>query len=101
MLIDLFYFGVLGICVLMLLWFCTMPPLVQFSGAVFGIAGAALLATANPPAAGFAAFLASNICWMVFSVRGRLWGLFTQQIAFLITSVVGLWNWWLGPLVLG
>jgi len=75
---------------------------VQYLAAAFGIAGAVALAIPGvDPALGFAAFLASNIGWLGFSASRRHWGLFAQQVAFLITSLVGLWNWWLGPLVLG
>jgi len=75
---------------------------VQYVSAGFGIVGALVLAIPGiDPAAGFAAFLASNIGWLLFSARREHWGLFLQQAVFLITSLVGLWNWWLGPLVLG
>lgn len=78
------------------------PTAVQYLAAVFGIAGALILAVPGVnPAVGFAAFLLSNIGWLGFSASRRHWGLFAQQVAFLITSLVGLWNWWLGPLVLG
>jgi len=74
---------------------------IQYIAAAFGIAGATLLATMIHPAWGFGAFLLSNLGWMAFSWARRQWGQFGQQIAFVITSLVGLWNWWLGPLVLG
>ncbi len=74
----------------------------QYLAAAFGIAGALILAIpAADPAIGFAAFFLSNIGWLAFSATRRHWGLFAQQVAFLITSLVGIWNWWLGPLVLG
>ena len=58
-------------------------------------------AQAVHPGAGFAAFLVSNVGWLAFSAGHRHWRMFAQQCVFLLTSVVGLWNWWLGPLVLG
>lgn len=78
-----------------------VPSVIETAAAVFGMLGAALLASAVHPGLGFAAFLASNIGWLTFSASHRHWGMFAQQCVFLVTSVVGLWNWWLGPLVLG
>jgi hypothetical protein len=67
--------------------------------AVFGIAGAMLLATAVHPGLGFAAFLVSNVAGLAFTGRHRHWRLFGQQAVFLATSLIGLWTWWLAPLV--
>lgn len=74
---------------------------VETVAALFGIAGALLLAMQIHPAWGFAAFLVSNAGWITFSVTFRHWRMLAQQLAFLLTSLIGLWNWWLGPLVLG
>jgi hypothetical protein len=67
--------------------------------AVFGIAGAVLLATAVHPGLGFAAFLVSNVAGLAFTGRHRHWRLFAQQAVFLVTSLIGLWTWWLAPWV--
>ena len=75
--------------------------IVESAAAAFGMLGAALLASAVHPGLGFAAFLVSNLGWLAFSAGHRHWRMFAQQCVFLLTSVVGLWNWWLGPLVLG
>jgi hypothetical protein len=76
---------------------------VEWIAAVFGILGAILLAwpSAHAAAWGFAAFLVSNLGWLAFSAGLRAWRMFAQQLCFLLTSLVGLWNWWLGPLLLG
>lgn len=74
----------------------------QYVAGAFGAAGALLLAIPGVhPAWGFAAFLVSNVAWFHFAKQRRHWGLIAQQVVFLITSLAGLWNWWLGPLVLG
>ena len=65
------------------------------------LGGAALLASAVHPGLGFAAFLVSNIGWLTVSAWQRQWPLHVQQWVFLACSLLGLWNWWLGPLVLG
>ena len=72
----------------------------QYIAASFGITGALLLAMKVDPTWGFAAFLVSNVGWIAFSTARRHWGLLAQQVAFLLTSLLGLWNWWLGPLLL-
>lgn len=75
---------------------------VQYLAAIFGVVGAIVLAVPGlDPALGFAAFLVSNVGWLGFSAVRRHWGLFAQQAVFLLVSLVGIWNWWLGPWVLG
>jgi len=74
---------------------------VETVGAVTGMAGALLLAMPALPGWGFGAFLVSNAAWLVFSSQRRLWRMFAQQCVFLVSSLLGLWNWWLGPLLLG
>ena len=39
--------------------------------------------------------------WLVVSARRAQWALHVQQWFFLACSLLGLWNWWLGPLLLG
>lgn len=74
----------------------------QWPAAAFGVTGALVLAVPGVnPAWGFAAFLVSNVLWAAFGTFQRHWGLLAQQAVFLITSLVGMWNWWLGPLVMG
>ena len=81
----------------------TRPDVLAVSilGSVFGVLGALLLAMPALPAWGFGAFLVSNLAWLVASARQRLWPLHLQQWVFLACSLLGLWNWWLGPLLLG
>lgn len=70
-------------------------------GAVFGILGALLLAMPALPGFGFGAFLVSNVAWLIVSRLQRQNALHIQQWVFLCCSLLGLWNWWLGPLMLG
>lgn len=79
----------------------TSPKILSIVGALFGILGALLLALPAVPGWGFAAFLASNIAWLIVSAKQRNWPLHVQQWVFLLCSLLGLWNWWLGPLLLG
>ena len=75
---------------------------IETLAAVFGILGALALAVPGVhPAYGFALFLVSTGFWICFS---RLHGhrrMLVQQLCFALINLVGLWNWWLGPLVLG
>lgn len=72
---------------------------IETTAAIFGMLGALLLATAVAPALGFAAFLVSNVGWLAFGAAHGHWRLFAQQCVFLATSLVGLWTWWLAPLL--
>lgn len=76
----------------------TRSTAIETVAAVFGMLGAALLASAVHPGLGFAAFLVSNVGWLAFSAGHGHWRMFAQQCVFLLTSLVGLWNWWLAPL---
>lgn len=75
--------------------------LVPVLGSVFGVLGALLLALPAMPGWGFAAFAVSNVAWLASSAWQRQWPLHLQQWVFLGCSVLGLWNWWLGPLLKG
>lgn len=68
--------------------------------AVFGVAGTLLLAIKSRKAGwGFVAYLVSNIAWLADAwIRGH-WPLFAQQLAFLASSLVGIWVWLLRPRV--
>ena len=74
---------------------------VSILGSIFGVLGALLLAMPTLPGWGFGAFLVSNVAWLIASAWQRQWPLHAQQWVFLACSLLGLWNWWLGPLLLG
>jgi len=66
----------------------------EWSGAITGMAGAALLATNTEISGlGFVLFLASNACWIAFGLRQRHWGLVSMQAGFTATSLLGIWRW--------
>lgn len=74
--------------------------MIETIAAAFGVLGAMLLAWPDAHAAwGFAAFLVSNLGWLSFSAGLHAWRMFAQQLCFLLTSLIGLWNWWLAPLL--
>ncbi|SDO77645.1 hypothetical protein SAMN05216303_102326 [Rhodoferax sp. OV413] len=76
-------------------------PLVQYIAALFGLLALSLLAAPYAPGWGFGAAVISSFGWTLFGLQHRMYGLITQMSALLLFSLVGLWNWWLGPLVLG
>lgn len=79
-----------------------LTNLIETLAAIFGILGALLLAIPGVhPAFGFAVFLLSNIGWVIFSRGHKHWRLLAQHLCFLLTTLFGLWNWWLGPLLIG
>lgn len=75
--------------------------LVQCLAFIACVAGALVLGQAVPPGWGFAFLLVGSFAWLHHAhSTGQRW-LQAQQWVFVVTSVIGLWNWWLGPLVLG
>lgn len=74
--------------------------LLSYLGAVFGIGGNLLLGFKTHWAGmGFVAFLVSNILWLVVAYGRADWALFTQQLFFLVGSVIGIWKWLIEPLI--
>ncbi len=77
------------------------PIVIENLAAMFGMLGALLLAIPAYPAWGFGCFVVSNVGWLLFARSHGHRKLYLQQWVFLACSLLGLWNWWLGPLVLG
>lgn len=76
----------------------TVQLIIEFLAAWLGLFGNALLAQKGRHAGwGFAAFLLSNLGWLVFSWNNRHWGMFAQQLGFTVFSLYGVWNWIVGP----
>lgn len=72
--------------------------IVEWTGAILGMLGSLLLALNIAISGwGFAAFLTSNICWLVFGIRNRAWGLVTMQLGYTVTSLTGIYNWFIKP----
>jgi len=78
----------------------TQVTWIEAIAALFGLPGTLLLATRGRWAGyGFLAFLFSNIGWLSFSWDRSHYFMFAQQVAFTVTSVMGLWTWVLSGLV--
>lgn len=71
---------------------------VEAASSFFGVLGTLMLATRGRRAGwGFVAFLASNAGWLWFShAQGHQW-MFMQQVAFSVSSLVGVWVWLVKP----
>lgn len=78
----------------------TGHPVIEISAALFGVLGTLLLAFKSRWAGwGFVLYLASNFGWLVFAYDHGHAFLFGQQVAFTVSSLVGIWIWLLRPLV--
>lgn len=76
----------------------TLPEFVQWTGCGFGILGALLLALKNRFSGyGFVFFLASNGFWLAYGLLTNAPGLVVMQIAFSVTSGIGIWRWLVAP----
>lgn len=70
----------------------------EWSGAVLGVIGSALLALNRRYSGyGFVFFLASNVAWFAFGTITGTWGLVWMQIGFTVTSLIGLYRWLFAP----
>jgi drug/metabolite transporter (DMT)-like permease len=68
--------------------------LIECIAALFGLAGAYLLANKGQHAGwGWVLFLGSNAGWIAFGAMQRHWFLVLQQVGFTYTSVLGIARW--------
>ena len=66
----------------------------EWAGAAMAITGATLLATNTSFSGwGWIAFLGSNLAWIFYSLATGQRGLFTQQVLFTATSLLGIARW--------
>ena len=78
------------------------PADIEAWGAYTGIPGAFLLALNNQFSHfGWLLFLASNVAWILFALRGKFKKLLLQQVAFLATTLLGIWNTFFSQFQLG
>ena len=74
--------------------YATINALTQWMGSALGIAGALLLAMHTQWSAfGWVSFLLSNLAWIVFAFRQRVWSMLVMQLVFTGTSVLGIFRW--------
>jgi len=66
----------------------------EWIGAITGLLGALLLSlNVSVSGYGFILFLASNVAWVIYSLRRRTYGLLAQQLGFSATSIIGIVRW--------
>ena len=66
----------------------------QWTGAITGIAGAAVLAAHVPWSGwGFVFYLASNCCWYAYGRRVGSGAMMLMQAVFTVISLAGVWRW--------
>jgi len=69
--------------------------------ATLAIVGALLMAVLTDPAVPFTLLLLSCAAWVVHGNRRRMWPLCAQMLVFGSFCLLGVWNSWLGPVLLG
>ena len=65
-----------------------------WAGFAFGAPGAFFLAlNVSWSGWGWPAFLGSNLAWIWYAWRHRMWHQLLQQMVFLATTLIGIWRW--------
>lgn len=76
----------------------TLNLVLEWSGAVTGLVGAAILASQTRHARwGWLAFLLANLLLISWALRMQAMGLLVQQVGFTVTSLLGLYRSGLWP----
>jgi len=71
---------------------------IEWIAAAFAVLGTVLLAMRGRLAGwGFVAYLASNVGWLAFAWIQRDWAILAQNLAFLASSILGIWVWLVRP----
>lgn len=71
-----------------------MADILQWTGCIFGLTGAFLLALNNRLSGyGFYLFLISNAAWIAFAMLTSVQALSVQNIGFTLTSLLGIYRW--------
>ena len=66
----------------------------EWSGSVFGMLGAFLLALNNEYSGlGFVMFLLSNVFWIIYGFITKMYSMLSMQAIFTATSILGIVNW--------
>lgn len=66
----------------------------EWLGAIFGVAGNILLAVNLPESKwAFIIFVASNMCLIAYAIRVKQWGLCSMFIMYNIITFVGIYRW--------
>jgi hypothetical protein len=75
-----------------------MLTLLEWLGAGFAAAGTVLLALNGPRAGlGFVLYLASNACWIYFARAANDVAILAQNLVFVASALLGIWNWVIAP----
>lgn len=75
-----------------------MVRILELVGAVFGIGGALVIALKIQGFEfGWVAFVISSVALTLFAYRIKAWWLLAQQVFFMVTNTIGVWNWLILP----
>lgn len=68
----------------------------EWLGCVLGITGSLLLAIKSKYSRwAWPTFLSSNFCWAGFGIITGAYGLIVMQMAFTVTSIIGIYTWFI------
>lgn len=77
-----------------------MVRVLELVGAVFGIGGALVIALKIQGFEfGWVAFVISSVALTLFAYRIKAWWLLAQQVFFMATNTIGVWNWLILPAI--
>lgn len=72
----------------------------EWMGTGAGILGAAMISSKTRFSPyGWIAFIISSTNLSVFALMTQAYGLFTLELVFIVTNVVGLWRWLISPYI--
>jgi len=78
----------------------TLIDVLQWAGCFAGLAGAFTLALGpRHGGLGFAFFLASNFLWIAFAALADTPGLLVMSLGYMVTSLLGLYQWVVAPVL--
>ena len=67
---------------------------IEWSGSIFGILGAFMLALNNEYSGwGFVMFLLSNVFWITYGIKTKMYSMLSMQAIFTMSSILGVINW--------
>lgn len=75
-----------------------LQTVVEWTGTVTGVLGAAVVAsnTKYSPL-GWISFLICSVSMAFYGYMTEAWGLFTLEVCFVLTNLMGLWRWLIKP----
>lgn len=77
-----------------------IPPTAfwEWIGCITGVVGSIMLATRHPKSAwAFVLYFVSSCSWIIYGVMTKAPGLIAMQLVFVVTAILGIYNWLILP----